>query len=85
MTLILRPWGFFLTLLHLPFLWLKVLVVRGQTSYQSHANRTEWVVGVFCVPPYEKHRYSQGIYIELATGRPREDDITRYEDNYRRS
>jgi len=46
--------------------------------------RDEYFIGVFKVPYGETHRLSRGWYIELATGHPREHDITRYEDNYGR-
>ena len=71
-------------LISLRRLWLKILRVKGQTSYQAHQMRDEYFIGVFKVPYGEKHRLSRGWYIELATGYPREHDITRYEDNYGR-
>lgn len=70
--------------LHLKSVWLKLLRVKGQTSYQSHERRTEYVVGLFKISPGEKHRYNKGWYIELATGEPSESDIIRFEDKYGR-
>ena len=80
-----RPWGLFVKLLHTSSVWLKLLFIKGQTSYQSHSKRDEYFIGVFKVPRGEKHRLSRGIYIELGIGEPNEDDIVRYEDNYDRS
>ena len=71
-------------LIHFPNLWLKFLRVNGRTSLQSHKNRTEYWIGFMKVNPKEKHRLNRGMYFELATGNPREDDITRYEDDYNR-
>lgn len=79
-----RPWGYFIKLIHCPSVWVKLLVVKGQTSYQSHKDRDEYFVGIFKVPHNEKHRMSRGWYLEIATGTPNESDITRYEDNYDR-
>lgn len=73
-----------LTLLKTKRFWLKFLRVTGQTSYQSHANRTEYHIGVSKVLPGEKHRISHGFFIEIANGQPEEEDITRYEDTYGR-
>lgn len=79
-----RPWGLFIKVIHFPFLWVKVLIVRGQTSYQSHKNRDEYFIGIFKVPRGEKHRMSRGLYLEIGTGAPDENDIIRHEDNYDR-
>lgn len=49
-----------------------------------HLYRTEWVVGFFKVEPGQKHRYNKGVYIEVATGKPDEHDIVRYDDDYNR-
>lgn len=70
--------------MHLSFLWVKILIVKGQTSYQSHKNRDEYFIGIFKVPRGEKHRMSRGLYFEIGTGRPDESDIIRHEDNYDR-
>jgi hypothetical protein len=73
-----------ITLINRPKWWLKILRVKGQTSYQSHKNRTEYHLGISKVLPNERHRMSHGWFIEVATGRPEEDDITRFEDEYGR-
>jgi hypothetical protein len=36
------------------------------------------------VRPFKEHRMQGGTYIEIAWGRPREDDIVRVEDDYSR-
>jgi len=51
---------------------------------QSHANRTEYHFGFYKVNPGEKHRMQHGLFLEIATGRPEESDIVRYEDDYKR-
>jgi hypothetical protein len=79
-----RPWGWMITFIKRPTWWLKFLRVKGQTSYQSHKNRTEYHIGISKVLPGEKHRMSHGFFIEFATGKPEEEDIIRYEDEYGR-
>jgi len=79
-----RPWGWMITLFKTRNFWIKVLRVKGQTSYQSHKNRTEYHFGFSKVLPDEKHRMSHGIFLEIATGKPEEEDIIRYEDEYGR-
>jgi D-beta-D-heptose 7-phosphate kinase/D-beta-D-heptose 1-phosphate adenosyltransferase len=64
--------------------WLKFILVKGRTSLQSHNERTEWHFGLYKVPPREKHRLLKGAYFELAYGKPKEEDIVRYEDDYGR-
>jgi len=64
--------------------WLKFIRVKGQTSYQSHQERTGYHIGISKVLPGDKHRMTRGFYIELAFGRPREEDIERFEDSYGR-
>lgn len=71
-------------LLYLPSLWVKIIRAKGSLSYQSHEHRTEYVIGVFKVEPGVKHRYTKGLYLEIATGRPDEADIIRYEDDFNR-
>ena len=78
------PWGWMVTFLHTPRFWLKLLRVKGRTSRQYHNNRTEWVLGFYRVNPGEEHRMAHGWFIELATGKPDEDDIVRLEDDYGR-
>lgn len=70
--------------MHTPKFWLKLLRVKGRTSYQYHDNRTEWVLGLYKVKRGEKHRMQHGWYVELATGEPDENDIHRIEDDYAR-
>lgn len=64
--------------------WLKFLRVRGRTSLQSHKERTEWHFGLYKVEPGDVHRMQKGWFIEFAYGRPSENDIERYEDDYGR-
>jgi len=64
--------------------WLKFILVKGRTSLQSHNERAEWHLGLYKVPPREKHRLLRGTYFELAYGKPREEDIIRHEDDYGR-
>ena len=67
--------------------WMKFLLVRGRTSLQSHSNRTEYHIsirGIQKVKPQKIHRINRGMYIEIATGEPHENDIIRYEDDYGR-
>ncbi len=80
-----RPWGWYRTLLKLPFLWIKILKVEeGQrTSLQSHENRAELHIAL--VPKRKKHRLYSGTYLEIAWGKPEEEDIVRYNDDYGRS
>jgi mannose-6-phosphate isomerase-like protein (cupin superfamily) len=106
-----KPWGWYVTLLSLPHLWIKLIFVEGghKLSLQSHAYRKElWLFlkgkaeasndGVIfqaksCgnsifIPKCAKHRLVgiTGAYIiELAWGKPKEDDIIRYEDDYERT
>lgn len=82
--LISRPWGWMVTLLSGKTFWVKFLRVKGRTSLQSHKYRTEWHFGLYKVPKKEKHRMAHGWFLELALGKPRESDITRYEDDYNR-
>jgi hypothetical protein len=72
---------------HSKHLWVKVLRVTGRTSLQSHEYRKEYHLSFFkcrVVPIGEKHRMTPGLYLEIATGEPREDDNIRYEDDYGR-
>lgn len=80
-----RPWGVMAKLISLPFFWLKLIYVSGRTSLQYHNDRTEWHIGIYKVNPKEIHRMQHGVFIELAFGKPREDDIVRLEDDYGRS
>lgn len=79
-----RPWGWMIKFIHTKKFWIKLLRVKGQTSYQSHKNRTEYHIGICRVDPGDKHRMSHGWFIEIATGRPNENDIERFEDKYDR-
>ena len=71
-------------LISMPHFWLKVIWVRGRTSLQSHNNRTEYHFDLYKVLPREKHRMQRGLFLEIATGKPEESDIIRYEDDYGR-
>lgn len=79
-----RPWGKMWKLVKTKRFWLKLIAVEGRTSLQSHAERTEWHIGIYKVPANEKHRMLKGLYVEFAFGNPKEEDITRYEDDYGR-
>lgn len=79
-----RPWGWYWKLLHFSRFWLKFLFVHGRTSLQSHAERDEYVLGLYKVKRGEQHRMGHGIFIEVAVGEPSEDDIVRYEDDFNR-
>lgn len=80
-----RPWGWMIKLIHTKWFWLKFLRVKGRTSLQSHDHRAEWHIGLYKVDKKDVHRMQKGWFVELATGMPFEDDITRYEDDYDRS
>ena len=82
-----RPWGKMFKLIHTNNFWCKFIFVTGRTSLQSHDKRTEYQIsirGVQKIVPKQKHRMEKGVYIELAFGRPDEEDIIRYEDDYGR-
>ena len=79
-----RPWGWMLKLVSWHTYWLKFILVRGRTSLQSHKERDEWHFGLYKIAKGEKHRLFKGVYLELAVGKPREEDIVRYEDDYGR-
>lgn len=80
-----RPWGWFLKLLHLPRVWVKLLWVPGRTSLQKHYYRDEIHIGIYRVKRGEVHRMSHGAFIEIALGSPHEKDIIRIEDDYDRT
>ena len=86
-----RPWGRMWLLFHLPFLWVKVIVVNSnhRTSVQIHRERTELHIALRLhregwygrkVPKGHVHVLATGRYIEIAWGRPREEDIIRLAD-----
>jgi hypothetical protein len=80
-----RPWGWMLTLFSTKHLWLKILRVKGRTSLQKHAKRTELHVGtsgVRLVSQDTIHRLGNETCLELAWGEPLEEDIVRLEDDY---
>ncbi len=79
-----KPWGRTWKLIKAKKFWLKLIFVKDRTSLQSHAERTEWHIGIYKLPKNEKHRLSKGFFIELAFGEPKEEDIIRYEDDYGR-
>lgn len=78
------PWGRMWRFISFPKFWAKIIWVRGRTSLQSHNNRTEYHFGFYKVNPGEKHRMQHGLFLEIATGKPEESDIVRYEDDYKR-
>jgi len=80
-----RPWGKMWKIASGKNFWVKFLWVPGRTSMQAHRHRTEWHFGLYKVAPLEKHRLSHGAFLELIIGKPDEDDIIRYEDDYGRS
>ena len=80
-----RPWGKMWKLIYFKNFWLKLIWVKERTSLQSHAKRDEWHIGINKVPAGQKHRLTKGVFIELALGEPKEEDIIRYEDDYGRT
>lgn len=87
-----RPWGWMLVLLYLPCCWIKLIRVYPghRTSLQRHALRAELHIGLSrpllrYVRPCASHRMTDGLYLEIAYGRPREDDCFRIEDDYGRA
>jgi len=80
-----RPWGRMWKFVHTKKFWLKFLWVTGRTSHQAHQERSEWHLGLYKVNPMEKHRLHRGTYVEVALGRPKEEDVIRYEDDYNRA
>lgn len=68
-------------------LWVKLIRVHSRTSLQYHCFRSELHLGrsVLLVRPFEKHRMTRGWYIEIAWGRPMEDDIVRLDDDFGRT
>ena len=81
---IVRPWGSMWKFFQTKKSWLKLIVVHGRTSLQSHSRRTEWHFGLYRVDPMQKHRLLPGVYFEFIHGEPDENDIIRYEDDYGR-
>jgi hypothetical protein len=79
------PWGRAWKLVKTSRFWCKLFWVRDRTSLQSHNNRTEYHFGFYKVKPGEKHRLQHGVFLEVAVGRPDEDDVTRYEDDFGRN
>jgi cytidyltransferase-like protein len=79
-----RPWGYMVTLFKTKSMWVKFIHAKGRLSLQNHKNRTEYHLGFTKVLPGEKHRLQRGMFFELATGKPTEEDIVRYEDDYNR-
>lgn len=65
--------------------WVKLLLVRGKTSLQHHNERDEIHIGISYIKRGEKHRLLPGVYVEIAKGKPREEDITRHQDDYGRA
>lgn len=81
-----RPWGWFIKFIALKNFWFKLIrVKRGQrTSLQKHKDRKEIHVGIQFVDKNLPHRIAHGFYIEMAFGKPRENDIVRLKDDYGR-
>jgi len=82
-----RPWGWMIKFLHTRSFWMKLLRVTGRTSLQSHEHRTEYHFSFWRTNKIhigEHHRMLPGWYLEIALGRPDENDIIRYEDDYGR-
>lgn len=84
-----RPWGWMIKIIYFKKFWLKIIKVKKgeQTSLQSHNFRIEyhfWFWGFKKIDIGIKHRIQNGLYLELAFGKPDESDIIRYEDEYGR-
>jgi len=79
-----REWGWMVKFIHTKKFWFKFLRVKGRTSLQSHNERVEYHFGLYKVNKGEKHRMQHGWFFELATGKPDENDIIRYSDDYDR-
>lgn len=74
-----RKWGWYRVLLRGKGWWFKRLSFNNDsTSYQSHKERDEiWVI---YVPAGVKHQVGgNGDVLELAIGKPKEEDIVRHE------
>lgn len=82
--LIKRPWGWMWRFVKTKKIWFKFFIIPERTSLQSHSERTEYQCGVWKVKPREKHVMQHGVFFELATGNPKEEDTIRYEDDYGR-
>lgn len=87
-----RPWGAFWVLWEGKRFWVKLIEVKeGQaTSLQYHHQRAELHIGLDrwhwqFVPRRRPHAMHAGLYLELAWGHPREEDITRIADMYGRA
>ncbi len=87
-----RPWGWMVRLVHFDRFWIRLVWVTPgkRTSKQLHCRRTEYHIHI---PkfwnstryfPYERHRMDGGLYLEIAFGEPREDDIVTFQDDYGR-
>ena len=77
-----------LTLFSTKHLWLKILRVKGRTSLQKHAKRSELhigVKGVRLIGPHTIHRIGNETVLEIAWGEPLEEDIVRFEDDFGRA
>jgi hypothetical protein len=93
-----RPWGRMWMVWQCRWLWIKIInVYPGQrTSSQYHQRRGEWHWRLswrlwrtdlsWCrvIKPNILHRMKAGWYIEIAWGRPDENDIIRLSDDYGR-
>lgn len=86
-----RPWGAFWVLYESKRFWIKLIEVKpGQcTSLQYHHARRELHIGLDrwhwrYIGKKARHSMHEGMYLELAWGRPREEDIVRITDMYGR-
>lgn len=81
-----RPWGWFIRIFNLPFVWVKFIKVNGghRTSLQSHKFRDELHISFRFIKRGQIHRMGDGVHFEVAFGKPDENDIIRYADDYGR-
>jgi hypothetical protein len=82
-----RPWGWMKTLFRTKSFWVKIIKVNTRTSQQFHRDRTELHIYPFgwnVIRPLTVHRLPRGWWIEVAWGRPMEEDIIRIQDDYGR-
>lgn len=81
------PWGYSIKLWHSRNRWVKILIVLGRTSLHKHCFRDEHFFSFFGYRYVERgcyHRQNSGVYLEYSTGKPRESDVYRLEDDYGR-
>jgi len=86
-----KPWGYTIKPFGLPWLWVKYISVEPgkQNSLHYHQSRRELVWKLPCtfytVAKNKPHRLITGSYVEIAVGRPDENDVVRIEDDYGRA